>query len=84
MSTKITYNTASIAHGQVCRDYGWPIIDVCCNGTFTEYKDAAEWDWWYYCSNKSCRNHDGEGIFQDTPEWIVAESEPTNSEGPKK
>ena len=54
-----------------CRDCGWPIIEACCNGTFTNFLDAEEWDWWYYCSNKGCINHEGKGVFQDTPEWTM-------------
>ena len=70
MKEKITYNTASILENYVCKDCGWPIVDVCCNGSFREFKDAKKSDWWYYCSNKSCKNHDGQGVFQDEPEWI--------------
>ena len=61
----------SILKGCKCRECEWPIIDVCCNGSFTEFKDADKWDWWYYCSNKYCKNHDGEGVFQDDPEWVT-------------
>ena len=39
----------------------------------TNFKDADEWDWWYYCSNKGCKNHEGEGVFQGTPKWIFAD-----------
>ena len=62
--------TAHIPLGMYCRDCGWPVVDACCNHEFQNFKDAAEWDWWYYCSNKGCKNHNGEGVCQDTPEWI--------------
>lgn len=71
MKVKPEYGaTASILEKAFCRNCGWPIIDACCNGTFTLFKDSAKWDWWLYCSNKGCKNHDGEGVFQDTPDWI--------------
>lgn len=53
-----------------CVSCNWPIVFACCNDSFREFKDAAEWDWWVYCSNKGCKNHDGEGIFQDLPVWV--------------
>lgn len=71
MKVKPEYGaTASILEKAFCRNCGWPIIDACCNYSFTQFKDAKDWDWWQYCSNKGCKNHDGEGVFQDTPDWI--------------
>jgi len=64
------YDTATISGKTFCKDCGWPVVDVCCNDEFQNYKDAKDWDWWLYCSNKGCKNHDGEGIFQDMPEWV--------------
>jgi len=64
------YGTATISGKTFCKDCGWPVVDVCCNDEFQNYKDAKDWDWWLYCSNKGCKNHDGEGIFQDMPEWV--------------
>jgi hypothetical protein len=63
-------NTASINMRLFCKDCGWPVVDCCCNDEFQNFKDANEWDWWYYCSNKGCKNHDGEGIFQNVPDWV--------------
>lgn len=63
-------NTAKMLTDVCCSDCGWPIIDVCCNDEFVKHKDAIEWDWWQYCSNKGCKNHDGEGVFQNNPTWI--------------
>ena len=62
--------SASILENYFCNDCGWPIINACCNDEFANYKDAVNWDWWLYCSNKGCKNHDGQGIFQDIPDWI--------------
>jgi hypothetical protein len=67
---KSTGGTAQIRSGWHCRDCGWPIIDACCNDSFNDFKDAEEWDWWMYCSNKGCANHEGTGVFQVWPNWI--------------
>lgn len=69
--TNIEKANAKILENKKCKDCGWPIIDACCNDSFQNYKDASEWDWWQYCSNKGCVNHEGEGVFQDTPNWII-------------
>ncbi|WP_426770820.1 hypothetical protein [Enterobacter cloacae complex sp. 363J6] len=29
-----------------------------------------EWDWWIYCSNKTCKNHEGEGKFQNHIKFV--------------
>jgi len=63
-------NTASISGKIFCKDCGWPVIHACCNDEFRNFKDAYQWDWWYYCSNKGCQNHDGEGVFQNDPDWV--------------
>lgn len=72
---KVDYDTISVVKGAHCKDCGWPIIDACCNGDFTNFKDSKEWDWWNYCSNKNCKNHGGEGVFQDLLDWIVYRDE---------
>lgn len=64
-----TSGTANIKD-YYCVDCGWPVVFACCNHPFTEFKDASEWDWWVYCSDKGCKNHDGEGIFQNKPDWV--------------
>lgn len=67
--TKEIPNTVDILEGVKCRDCGWPVIDACCNFNF---KDSLQWDWWKYCSNKECKNHDGEGYGpSDETEWVV-------------
>lgn len=63
-------NTAKIRDDLFCKECGWPVVDACCNNNFTNFKDAGDWDWWLYCSNKGCINHDGEGIFQGLPQWV--------------
>jgi hypothetical protein len=50
-----------------CRDCGWPIIFMCCN---VDKKPYNEHDWWEYCSNPTCKNHEGESVFQNTLEWV--------------
>jgi hypothetical protein len=56
--------------GAKCKSCGWPIVDAVCTDEFDNFKDADQWDWWLYCSNKGCDNHDGEGVWQDTPKWV--------------
>lgn len=53
-----------------CKDCKWPIVFSLCNDGLMETKPYSEWDWWLYCSNKTCKNHAGEGFFQSTPEWV--------------
>lgn len=69
---KVDYPTVQILKDKHCNYCGWPIVFVCCNGSFTTFSDPKDgpWDWWYYCSNKACKHHEGEGIFQDIPEWV--------------
>jgi hypothetical protein len=50
-----------------CKDCGWPIIDMCCNLDKSPYDN---WDWWMYCSNPTCKNHQGEGISQNECTFI--------------
>ena len=73
---KAIYDTAEIKENCHCGDCGWPVIDVCCNDNFLDgVKDEEPWDWWYYCSNKSCKNHEGEGLWQNPIKWIVRSGE---------
>ena len=64
-------STAIIHESYRCKDCGWPVVDACCNDSFCDFKDAAKWDRWYYCSNKGCKNHDGEGVAQNHINWIM-------------
>ncbi len=69
MDQKLVSHTASISTKFYCKDCGWPVVDATCNDEFNNFKDASSWDWWFYCSNKGCKNHDGKGLWQDTPDW---------------
>ena len=62
--------TAEIFKDHFCGECGWPVIECCNNDEMFYFKDASEWDWWLYCSNKGCKNHEGEGWFQYVPEWV--------------
>ena len=64
-------DNAKILDDKICNNCNWPIVFACCNGEFQNFKDAAHWDWWYYCSNKGCKDHDGEGIFQNDLDWVI-------------
>lgn len=65
-----TNNSASLIKNATCIDCGWPVISACCNGIFNEFKDAKEYDHWWYCSNKGCKNHGGEPFIQYDPDWV--------------
>lgn len=69
MTEKVTPSPASVREGYHCAECGWPIVDAACNGSFSDFADAKNWDWWLYCSNKGCVNHRGTGVFQDWPTW---------------
>ncbi len=74
MEAKNNLSSATILENHYCSDCGWPVIDACCNdkfGEFAERETGVLWDYWNYCSNKGCKNHIGEGIFQDLPKWIA-------------
>jgi hypothetical protein len=53
-----------------CRDCGWPIVDAICGNSEVGWGDGT-WDYWAYCSNKTCEHHDGKGYEQEDPEWLV-------------
>lgn len=71
MNQPVPYQTVKILEGCFCNNCGWPVIFVCCNGEMASNKPYSEWDWWNYCSNKTCINHTGKGVFQNKPEWIT-------------
>ena len=64
---------AMIEVGYKCRDCGYPIVFALCNDPFSQFKDAAKYDYWHYCSNKMCKNHDGHGFFscKEYPEFVT-------------
>ncbi len=59
-------------HGH-CRACGYTVISVCCNVGEWEKLDPQEetWDWWMYCTNKTCVHHVGEGYFQTDPSYLI-------------
>ena len=61
------HNTASIASGLFCKACGWPVVHACCNDEMSVKPWGA--DYWGYCSNKGCKNHQGEEWGQDDPEF---------------
>ncbi|ACL78326.1 hypothetical protein EpJS10_0100 [Escherichia phage JS10] len=40
-----------------CEKCEWPVIAALCNDEM-----ECEFDYWWYCSNKGCSNHKGEGF----------------------
>lgn len=63
---------AKMLESQKCKDCGWPVVYTLNNGGMGIKEPYANWDWWYYCSNKTCQNHEGEGVFQDNIDWVVS------------
>lgn len=57
----------------ICRDCGCDVARYTCNSQMIQVRpEASEWDWWVACTNASCKNHYGEGVFQGSPTWIGA------------
>lgn len=67
---------AYIVTGNRCKTCGWSVVTAECGDAMGVGK-WGEWDWWVYCSNKGCSNHEGEGLFQDMPQWIDEDSDGT-------
>lgn len=61
---------ATIFKANRCKECKWPIVFALCNDGMGVTSPYGESDWWYYCANKTCVNHAGEGVFQDTPDWV--------------
>lgn len=70
MSTIVGKDRCGVTlHGH-CKYCGNPVVSCCNNdGWVDEYGNDC-WDWYVYCSSKTCVNHKGEGLFQDPVEWI--------------
>jgi hypothetical protein len=75
-------DSAEVLANHFCKACGWPIIFVCCNDGMGEHPPFAGNDWWYYCANKTCQHHTGEGVFQSQPEWQHEVKEPELSAVP--
>ena len=53
---------------------------TCCGSDISTYNanskvvalraDAVNWDWWAACDNADCEHAEGEGYFQESPDWI--------------
>lgn len=66
----VDYDTARF-YKHHCGDCGWPVLHVCTNAAMGEVEPYKGWDWWNYCTNKACKNHEGEGVFQHSPDWVI-------------
>jgi hypothetical protein len=66
-------NTASFLRHKHCKDCGWKIIHACCNDEFQNFNGNKTYDYWVYCSNKGCKNHNGEDYSQFLPDWIESD-----------
>jgi hypothetical protein len=66
---------ACIVIGYHCSECAWPIVHAVCADEFDTFKDAIDWDLWMYCSNKGCKNHEGQGFHFQWPTWCVKNSD---------
>lgn len=65
-----------------CGNCGFPVISACNNNGFStgckdkNGKDAVVYDYWIYCSNKGCENHNGSNDdMGDDNDWIITINE---------
>lgn len=59
----------SLAEDCWCGICGEMIITQVNNTQLAKFED---WDWFMYCANKECENHEGEGYFQVYPDWVAS------------
>ena len=61
--------TAVMPDDVFCSNCGWPLISACCNDQMQLVH--PNYDYWVYCSNQGCQNHEGEAFGQDvTPSFL--------------
>lgn len=53
-------NTSTFRVDLACNSCGWSVITVCCNDEMAATEPYKQCDYWAYCSNKACKNHEGE------------------------
>jgi hypothetical protein len=55
----------------VCKTCGAHVSGYNCNASLiTQRPEGQEWDWWMACDNEACVHAWGEGVWQDTPDWV--------------
>lgn len=57
----------SVMSGYYCNGCGYLVLDVINNFDVETFRD---WDYFCYCANKGCENHNGEGYFQSLPDFV--------------
>lgn len=56
----------------LCKDCGASVGTYNCNHSLISARpEGAGWDWWAACDNAECKNAEGEGYFQSSPDWTV-------------
>lgn len=60
---KPSSQTATMPLDIWCGNCGWPLVSTCCNDQMSLLH--SDYDYWVYCSNQGCENHEGEPIGQD-------------------
>ncbi len=67
-------HSAHISGSRFCASCGWPIIFLSCKGVLAQTEPYASYQRWFYCSNKSCARHDGEGTSNESiPKWAASD-----------
>ena len=46
---------------------GYPPVVMNCSEPFSLWGPTAKFDYWYYCSNKGCKHHEGRGVNSGGP-----------------
>lgn len=55
-----------------CAGCGAQVAHYLCNAELLAVRPAAAaWDWLEACTNDGCVHHEGEGVFQDDPAWLI-------------
>ena len=49
-----------------CLECGWPVVNTLNNDGMGKIEPYCRDDYWIYCSNKTCKNHEGEGFNLNT------------------
>lgn len=65
---------ATILEGRKCFNCSWPIVSTLNNDDMGKITPYAHDDYWYYCSNKTCKNHEGKGfsLGYGAPDFAVS------------
>lgn len=52
----------------ICSECAGSVVGICNNTALEKFEFD---DWIAYCTNKECVNHEGQGYFQELPNFMV-------------